>query len=253
MPETQQIEFIPATSAYGYTENTQAVPLRMSFLNKKGNQYKELFLPVMCRDYFSDVLHAEYWKISIGPMYGFTYNAKTMHIDQDAVRLSLHCNSMSEFQRIKTNCLQILNPLEKQAKFELSTLLQPTEKCLIIEGDKRWQSNTYLMAVYTLLLRTSGRPFETPDDWLSEYLRRGVTETDFVGLDFQTFISQPRFQKSLCKLSELADWSAKRPDVSPSGWLSDMETSTVHNYSGIWGISQARSSALGPMLKEVVG
>ena len=250
------IKFMPFESGYHYTENSQSISLRMAFCNKIHDKYMEMFLPVSCRDYFSDVIHAEYWKIPVGPIYGFIYDGTRQHIDRDKIRLSIHCHSQSDFAHIKENCLQILNPLEQGAGFEKSVLLFPPKKVLIIEGDAKWQSNTYLLSIYTLILRISGILFTNPENWLQEFIINKEKLQCNYSNDFQYFIKFPHFQKSLQKLDQIAQYSLQHPEQSPSGWSRDTPIEVIHGFAGIWGIRQKTidgQSELNEMVTQIVG
>jgi len=227
MKQPPEIVYVPFQSAYGYQESGQSVQARMAFLNKVGNVYTEMFLPVMCRDYLNDILHLEYWKLPKATICGFSYDGRVPKIDRDKVRLSLQCASQAHFDNMKAQLARILHPVETQNKFELTTIYQPTEKVLILEGDSRWLSSTITLSTYTLLVRISGLAFVNIDNWFEEIASGKHKTGDRVF--FQDRLTQP-MRNILQRLSRVAETFKGQP---PAGWDQDSPIDTVHFQSGL--------------------
>jgi len=151
------MKFVPYKAMYGYCENGQSVSVRMAFCNKQEDEtYVQMFLPVICRDYFSDILHSEFHQIKVNDIFGFSYDPAKQKIDRDKVRLSLQCESETQFNNIKANVLPLLNPIEDMNGFTRSELYFPEDsKVMIMEGDPKWLASTYLLAAYTPKLQNS--------------------------------------------------------------------------------------------------
>ncbi len=241
------IVFVPFESAYGYTESGQSVQARMAFLNKVGNTYTEMFLPVMCRDYLNDILHLEYWKLPEARVCGFSYDGRVPRIDRDQIRLSLQCASASGFAHMVSNLALILHPIETKNNFELTTIKLPSEKVLILEGDKRWLSSTITLSAYTLMLRIAGLPFTNPNNWIKEISERRVSTQDF------TFFNGKMSTKFPLLLTALAEVAEAIKDNPPAGWGMDESIDSVHFKSGLLSGILGENPMLHKMLLPFLG
>jgi len=252
LPVTLEINFVPFKSLYGYTENGQAVEVRYAFVNKVGNTYTEMFLPVMCRDYLNDILHAEFWGSPSFHIYGFTYDSSKQHIDRDRLRLSLHNVSESAFVAMEQNILKMLHPIEDRSGFIRSVLLKPNEKTLIIEGDPKWLCSTYLISLYTFVIRMSGlQSIKEPLNWLAECTTNIKQRKNGWEMYYEYF-RKPYFEKSLFKLGNIVEFMSKHPDMAPSGIFAIDSIENVHGYTGIYNAGYGKSQGLLKLVQEVL-
>lgn len=226
MTEAQELIYKPVPPV-PYGEISHSVHLRFAFVNRNKNLLSEIFTPVACRDFLSDVLHAEYFKIDSTSIYGFKYKSSKQKIDRDRLRMGLYSHSESTCANVLTQALSILNPIEEQNKFKLSTITKLSNNSMFIEGDVKWQHNSFLLGIYTLLLRLSGNPFKNASSWLQETKKQKVATSDFYFLsckNFETYLSK------LCKFNEELD----QQKASPTGWKLDTPIGIVHNRSGVY-------------------
>lgn len=173
------MKLLEVKGQYGYSEAGQTVQLRTALLNKQENgDLKPMFAPVMCRDYYSDLLHSQ-WAGVGGTVCGFVCDPTKQKIDRDALRLQVKCASACMMANVLANLAGILHPIEKQNGFK-ETIITPYDKQnIILEGDPIWLTSSLLMATYTLLIRISGYPIKDVSNWYEEILVGGLGEAHF--------------------------------------------------------------------------
>jgi hypothetical protein len=182
-----------------YSEETQSVDLRMAFCHEiDKDTYQKLFYPVLCRDYFMDVIHSEHHKISM-KMYGFVYDPIHDRIDRHSTILSVESIKHEVIDNLRRNIELILHPVELANGFEPSVVLDTDyPNCVIVKGDKVWLECSLAVAIYTLLIRISGIKFSKPEQWLTELSNMANKDKKFI-----TYIGKERIEDVLGNLREM--------------------------------------------------
>lgn len=164
------INLLPCpANQHAYAETPQSVGLRTALLNKTKEGLKPMFAPVMCRDFYNDLLHSQ-WSGQAGSIFNFTCDPKTQKLDEDAIRLLVVPGSQQIYDNLRKNLESILHEVEEKNKFELTEVIFHDDKHIILDGDVRWQSSSLLIATYTLLLRVAGRPIKNLKNWYVEII-----------------------------------------------------------------------------------
>lgn len=138
-----------------YIQGSQSSRTQFSFLNKQKNgDLLEVFPLVMCRDYFGDALFGKKFSKNYS-VYGFTFDPKEHHIDDDATRLLLHSPNKKELDTTLENwgILTTIEDLNDIPRSTVTAYSQDGRDFLIIEGDNFWQSTMWLISLYTYIIR----------------------------------------------------------------------------------------------------
>lgn len=157
-----------------YIEIGQQKKVLFSFCNKKGNVLKQLFSPVLCRDFLSDVLVAEEWNKKVS-RYAFVYNPARTKIDRDKTRLLLTINDEDKNNLI--NNLDILHEIEHNNKLIRTEITHVDDNTLLVEGSKVWLNSTFSLHLYTFLLKAISYEYE--HNWFEELKDKETNEANY--------------------------------------------------------------------------
>jgi hypothetical protein len=136
-----------------YYEIQQTAALRFAFVNKTDETtVRQVFAPVMCRDFLGDVLYSEREKRT-AEIFGFKYDPNEKKIDRDVTRMSISFPSQEHLGFFKEH-LFWLHQLEEANGLSLTKVIETDEKeILIVEGDTWWMGGIWRISAYTFFLR----------------------------------------------------------------------------------------------------
>lgn len=202
-----------------YIENPQLSTSKFSFVNEISHmEFVEQFPPVKCRDYLGDIVEANATKKKF-VVYGFAWNPEENSLDPDATKLCIHFDDKNE-------CTRFLENTGVLAKIETENDLPPSKyylhengSCVVVIGDKFWQSAIWTISLYTYLLRSLGyngeifgTKFKGEIGWGGGYL---------------SLFSKETWEKLLSNLKEI-----RGEETNLSGWTDGYEVYRSHNSSG---------------------
>lgn len=174
-------QLVQAKSDSNYNQSPQGLKILFSFgkLSEDKTTVSQLFYPVICREYFGDILYAEETGVDVD-VYGFSYRPKKQKIDRDATRLTLKADEAFLEENLK-----IIHEIEDKNKVPRTKVIPTNEKdTVVIEGDEFWQSRGFLISLYTYLLKLLYVKFESTLDWIdllnSEKVLRGRNESFYL-------------------------------------------------------------------------
>lgn len=144
-----------------YNEIFQKKKIGFSFCNKEGNVLKQMFHWVICRDFLSDALVAEEWKIKVNK-YDFRYDPAKQQIDRDKTRLLLKFYNLEDVEYLLHNLFR-LNNIERSNGLLRTTIKKVEEDTYLVEGSKMWLNSTFSLHLYTFLLKVMS--YKYLDDW----------------------------------------------------------------------------------------
>jgi hypothetical protein len=150
---------LASKSELTYNEIFQSLSIKMSFVKKIEEGYKELFFPVQCREFFNDVLYAEEHKHEI-KIYNFKYDGRIPLLDRDKTRLSLHFPSESILTLFVSNFHHLHEVERKNNLFLTECNTTQHKNVLIIEGDPWWMTSAWAISIYTMMLKYLGYSIE---------------------------------------------------------------------------------------------
>lgn len=133
------------------SEIFQSIDIKFAYVDKRGYQ---VHLPCKCRDFLGDMI----WSRKTGKdvaIYGMRYSFSKSPYDEEVTRLSLRFPDQQTYDNFKRN-FSFLTDKEKQYNIPESKLYLSSEKELIIEGDKVWQSNVWKLSIYTFYIKLMG-------------------------------------------------------------------------------------------------
>lgn len=221
---------------HGYSEIGQQKPIKFAFANAVGNEIREIFSPVLCRDFLGDVLHAEESN-KPASIYGFSYNPTTSRIDRDSTRLVISNISAKDFDCFRANA-----PILEQLEFKLNlvpTKWQEVDKHLYIEGSPRWQEAVYLISFYTYLLRVMCYPLG--QDWMKDVAALKTNEGSY----FRS-VTEKKFITMAENLFNILE-----PFTNVHGWKNDAHIGVIHDMSGFVSLATtAKGNTYADKLKE---
>lgn len=148
------------TRSMNLNETRQSIDYRFAWARKVSPGEYQLCHPwVKCRDYLHDAIVWKMWGEQ-HEQYGFTYdpnNDPPVSLKSCILAVtSNRPNFLSEVKRGK----KILNILERETQFpSLSKILEINSKIVIFKGNAEWLSSTYLISLYSLLIRLSAQEF----------------------------------------------------------------------------------------------
>jgi hypothetical protein len=109
---------------------------------------------VRCRDFLNDVIVESNYPGSISyPIYDFSYDAKKYPISKDKTILLVKAPKYFEFILKGTS---LINEFEEKAGWNLTTIeegFDDKEKILVVTGPPEWMQATYLISLYSMLIR----------------------------------------------------------------------------------------------------
>lgn len=158
-----------------YEEIYQNKQIKFSFVNKKGDDYHEIFSPVLCRDFLNDVLVAEETGEEFS-IYKFKYDPTVSKIDRDKLRMAVYINK-ADFNNVVKN-LHILNEIESKNKLKPTKFYGLEEGIFLLEADKFWLKSTFLLSFYTLMIRVLS--YELKDNWIASITSVWTNESKYV-------------------------------------------------------------------------
>ena len=213
-----------------YSEASQTQDVRFAFVtqNEQG-KYRELFQPILCRDYFSDALHGQYFKLAKVEMYGFAWESAQQQYNPDQLQMSVTFGNKVLEETTMRQLAQILMSIE-EANGWAKTYIQPStiDRKWLFLGDACWQRNSFLIGLYTYLIRVASISFKDASKWHEELAQSSAHYSD------RSFVvdTNGRLMASLPRLRAIVEAHDASPDVSPTGWTVKSSTWNVHNRSG---------------------
>jgi len=99
-----------------YSQIGQHIPLLMAFCKKTEDGYTQTHYPVLCRDFFGELLLAKHYKKTYS-IYSFTSDKQTSNFDNV---LSLTFPSQKILDNFKENFPLIIHPIEAKHQLTLS-------------------------------------------------------------------------------------------------------------------------------------
>lgn len=226
-----------------YSEIAQSLPIKFAFVNKvTDTEYEEVFVPFVCRDFFTDVLWATENNKPVN-VYGFAFDPKKSSYDKNATRLAVYFpdeETRMRFQRQSNLILDIVeaaNDCDPRKEYPVNNLT------IIIEADSYWQSRAYLLSLYTGLIRWISTPVVgEADDFIEAVAKSESTD----GSHFRNYKTAGPIKEMLFRLREM-----DHIDYGVVGSTSD-NVYNVHDNSGIMGVFyNPEGSKYGPHLKEL--
>lgn len=176
-----------------------------AFLKKTGTGTYETVQPISpCKDYLNDVV----WSEAVDkPIYAYGLNYKKVGIFEGATKAYLVMKIMPSFggtsyigmdkdvKNLKENYQNLqkyINFFEEKLKLKVKTKIYPTDNDMfLVTFDKYWTTGTYLISLYTLILR-SGQYYKTGDKL--DYFKTGK------GLQIDAYLctgAAPKLEKLL--------------------------------------------------------
>lgn len=230
------------------TEIRQEIDIRFAFVKEKGNELIPITPEVKCRDYFNDLVIANVYKNPkfIVNIYGFTYSwSPETEVDSDYTKLVVCFPSISVRDIFIAN-FHYLTDIEDQNNFVKTSyeLIDAANLRYYFKADKVWQKTTYLISLYTYLIR-----------WLcykvleNENMFQELSVIDSVGPDISSlnyyYYSVNGFDKYKIQYKTfLTNLVKKIPVVEYDMSLktSQFDVEIIHNYSGIRNLPNPRLS-----------
>lgn len=151
-----------------YIESGQTKNIQLAFVNKKDNELHMITYWMNCRDFFSDILIAEFYGITV-KQYGMEYNPKKNAIDRDKIRILIKTNKEEDAKNIEEN-LYILNDIEEENKIEKTTLTKIKKNRYLYEGDSFWLSSVFSLNLFTYLIKCMGYAYNKDKKWYDHWL-----------------------------------------------------------------------------------
>jgi hypothetical protein len=221
------VPFVLPKNEYGYSEIAQSQPIKFAFVNETNDgKFVEIMLPAKCRDYFSDALHSTEFNQTPYKIYGFEWDNSTQSYEKSRTLLSVRL-PVVPLEKFLANWDRIGVPVEKHNGFKPTIFHRPVDcgsQTFVVEADERWQDNSYLIGIYTLLFRFCCYE-ELNGDW-DEEIKKKSPEKDGYFLSFDSFLP------SLQKLAAIVE-ERRKTTVSRTGWGNDRVTGEVHDCSGV--------------------
>jgi len=167
-----------------YIENGQTKKIQLAFVNKKEDKLHMVTYWMNCRDFFSDILIAEYYGITV-TQYGMEYNPKKNAIDRDKIRILIKTNNEEDAKNIENN-LYILNDIEEENGIEKTTLTKVRKDRYLYEGDSFWLSSVFSLNLFTYLIKCMGYAYNKDKKWYDHELYG--TEFSYLNVIKEKFI-----------------------------------------------------------------
>lgn len=118
------------------------------------NQY--LHTPVMCKDYFQDILWSEYLKKNTSNVYGLSWEPGRVDFKRGRLRMAIDGGAVSMAKRVPY-LEKFLNAFEDSLGFKRSVVIPTTNtKVLVVDFSKEWTTCGPLISAFTTLIRISG-------------------------------------------------------------------------------------------------
>jgi hypothetical protein len=235
-----QLEKLPR-DVYG--EIYQSLPIKFGFVNKiTEEEYKEVFVPFICRDFFTDALWSEENKKPV-TIYGFKYDPSKASYDKDKTRMAVWFPN-EDVVKLFFNNKKYLDKIEEDNKLEPSTYVKVDNITFIFDFDKYWQSRAYLMSLLTGLIRWLSHDKITDKEHFIDTVEKAST-TD--GGHFKSYKCAKSIKNMIKDLRIM--------DKYNYGVVGDKDChgiKGIHNNSGIMGVFYSpETSKYGPHLREL--
>ena len=156
----------------------QLIGVKYAFLTSKEEGNKQCHPWIKCRDFLHDALRAHVAKKKEG-IFGFRYESGVNPpLDLEKMRLLVKRDANKDEKNISENtkeimdcALAILNCVEKYTNVKPLTKLYETNQkdIYLFEGAKDWMESTFMISLYTLLIRLGARKITFKD-------RKGLIE-----------------------------------------------------------------------------
>ena len=203
----------------------QTKSIRFAFLSQIGNnEFQPFHPPVKCRDFLSDVLQNACTKEEVD-VYGFELSFEDNGLDLNAFRLLLDFPSIAMATSFNQNFEFLLE--KEKTFFDVSPsklfAVKGTNKKLVIEGDKYWQSATLLTSLYTYMCRAMLYLKGPERDWITEL------PSDSVDGNYMKRMREAGFDKKFPLLRHLPI----KDSPSPAGIEKSRPLYEAHEYGGI--------------------
>jgi hypothetical protein len=117
---------------------------------------------VKCRDFFGDVLLANYYNKKVG-IYGLEIDPAIQKINPEKVEMLLRFDSPVDLKSFLDN-LHYLNKIEGENNFDYTTCLHVNNSTLLLNADKRWQDNAFMMSLWSYLVKCISYPIPENTD-----------------------------------------------------------------------------------------
>ena len=226
-----------------YLEINQSLPIKFAFVNKvTDTEYEEVFVPFVCRDFFTDVLWATENNKPVH-VHGFDFDPKKNSYDKNATRLAVYFPDEETRMRFQNYSVAILDLVELANDCDLRKEYPVDNLTLILEADAYWQSRAYLLSLYTGLIRWLSNPaIELDGNFIDNIAKSDTTD----GSHFRSYKTEAPIKEMLFRLREM-----DHIDYGVVGSTSD-NVYNVHDNSGIMGVFyNPDGSKYGPHLKEL--
>lgn len=169
-----------------------------AFAKKEDDVYTTVQPISPCKDYLNDTVYGEYSKKTVNA-YGLSYKPTGLFEEEKAYLVAKVVgfnNNVKEYPGNKLkedselflnnakNIEKLLNYIEDKLKIA-KTIVKVVDDKLLFESDKYWASQTYLISLYSLLIRMAhiydGK--KSPENFLKTYGSGGSTNENWdVGL-----------------------------------------------------------------------
>lgn len=217
----------------------QVTGIQYAFLSSKADGYKQCHTWVKCRDFLHDALRSRITGKE-ERIFGFSYDpTNSPLVDLDNMRILVRRQNPSSKKDFSENtwkvidsALAILHCVEKHGEMDLSNLYRvaDNEDVYIFEGDSDWMESTFMISLYTLLIRLGGKKIIFEDKkGLDSVLKKLYESTSGVDHDLNYLkVVQPFIHaivKNRKKLKYVGE-NGKR-------FLEDQSVSLFHNYTGV--------------------
>lgn len=222
-----------------YSEIYQSLPIKFGHVNKVTDDvYEEVYVPFVCRDFFTDVLWATENKKPVS-IYNFRFNPEKNSIDEDKTRFAVWFPN-EKVKDVFFNNKKELDFIELTNSITPTKFLQVDNLTFIVEADPYWQSRAYLLSLFSGLIR-----------WLSldlkhdkgHFIDNVAASTTTDGSHFKQY-EVKNYIKNLVK-------DMRKMDVFNYGRVGSTteEIYDIHNNSGIMGVFyHPESNKYGPHL-----
>ena len=164
----QAFKLVEAPKAH-YVEESQFMNCSFSFATwepstaEEEGYYKELFSPVICRDFLGDALYADQYKKPVS-IYGFTYDPtdKTI-VNSSGCYIVLHFANQQQKSNFLLN-FSFLQEIEERFTTEHTQYITNGLKCILF-CPYFWTKSAWAMSLYTFMIRCLCYPTSEGNFW----------------------------------------------------------------------------------------
>ena len=237
--QLEEIEVVFWNSQVHLIEIFQVIGIQYAFLSSKTNGYKQCHQWVKCRDFLHDALRSQITD-KRESIYGFTYEPKVNPpVDLESMRLLVKRDAIKSETNASENTREMMNSALAMIRWmEESNGIKPlsnlycaagNKDIYIFEGAADWMESTFMISLYTFLIRLGGRKivFKDKEDFdskLTEFSKFSSSDHDFRYLK----TIQPFIYKIVEKRKDL-----KYVKEDGKRLFDDKSISLFHGYTGI--------------------